>query len=242
MKNRPRLIIVIVLGFVTVVSLILFLISKAVAGTQSDLFLWGIVIMAAATFLAALKDIIELVERFWPDKGSETKDEKDIGTADLLAEALMIEPDPNSPYYSCFISYSTKDEDFAQKLYADLRAAGVACWYAPEDMKIGDKIRDTLHKAVWVRSKLLLILSKQSVQSTWVEEEVEAAFEKERETAILMLFPVRLDDAVMDLKAGWAAHIKRTRHIGDFRQRGKYRQQFKKLLRDLEKQSAANGE
>ncbi len=237
MRNRTRLIIIFVFGLVTVVSLILFLISKASAGTQSDIFLWGIVIMAAATFLAALKDIIELVERFWPNKGMETKDEMDTAPVDPMTEALMFEPDPDSPYYSCFISYSTKDEDFARQIYADLRAAGVACWYAPEDMKIGDKIRDTLHKAVWVRSKLLLILSDHSVQSGWVEEEVEAAFEKERETGTLMLFPVLLDDTVMDLKVGWAAHIKRTRHFGDFRQQEEYEQQLKRLLRDLEKRN-----
>ena len=235
MRNRPRLILVIVFGLIAVVSLILFLISRAVVGTQSDIFLWGVVIMAAATFLAALKDIIELVERFWPDKGSETKDEKDTDAANLITEALMTEPDPNSPYYSCFISYSTKDEDFAVKLYADLKAAGVACWFAPEDMKIGDKIRDTLHEAVWSRRKLLLILSEHSVHSDWVEEEAEAAIAKERETGTWMLFPIRLDDAVMDLKVGWAAYIKNSRHIGDFRQQEEYAQQLKRLLRDLEK-------
>jgi hypothetical protein len=38
-------------------------------------------------------------------------------------------------YYSCFISYSSKDQDFAERLYSDLQAKGVRCWYAPEDMK-----------------------------------------------------------------------------------------------------------
>lgn len=235
MRNRPRLILVIVFGLIAAVSLILYLISRAVAGTQSDLLLWGVVIMAAATFLAALKDIIELIERFLPDKRAVEEDEKVTDATDPLTEVLMSEPDPNSPYYSCFISYSTKDEDFAQKLYSDLKAAGVACWYVPEDMKIGDKIRDTLHEAVWTKSKLLLILSKHSVHSDWVEEEAETAIAKERDVGTLMLFPIRLDDAVMALKVGWAAHIKRTRHIGDFRQQEKYQQQLKRLLRDLEK-------
>ena len=42
-------------------------------------------------------------------------------------------------YYSCFISYSSKDQAFAERLYADLQSKGVRCWYAPEDMDIGDK-------------------------------------------------------------------------------------------------------
>ncbi len=36
-------------------------------------------------------------------------------------------------YPSCFISHSHKDEEFAKKLYGDLRNRGVTCWYAPED-------------------------------------------------------------------------------------------------------------
>ena len=30
-------------------------------------------------------------------------------------------------FYSCFISYSSKDKDFAERLYADLQAKGVRC-------------------------------------------------------------------------------------------------------------------
>jgi len=36
-------------------------------------------------------------------------------------------------YYSCFISYSTKDQEFADPLYADLQAKGVRCWFAPDN-------------------------------------------------------------------------------------------------------------
>ena len=42
-------------------------------------------------------------------------------------------------FYSCFISYSSQDDDFAQRLHADLQHQGVRCWFAPEDLKIGDK-------------------------------------------------------------------------------------------------------
>jgi hypothetical protein len=42
-------------------------------------------------------------------------------------------------YHSCFISSSNKDTALAERLYADLQASGVRCWFAPEDMKICDK-------------------------------------------------------------------------------------------------------
>src|SRR5256885_2085085 len=44
-------------------------------------------------------------------------------------------------YYTCFISYSSKDQHFVERLYADLQNRGVRCWYAPEDLNVDDKIR-----------------------------------------------------------------------------------------------------
>src|SRR5436309_3569406 len=122
-----------------------------------------------------------------------------------------------APFYSCFISHSTKDVEFVEQLHADLQSKGVRCWYAPEDLKIGDKFRFEFDRAIRLYEKLLIVLSEHSVQSNWVETEVETAFEMERQEKRLVLFPIRLDNAVNDIDAGWAAYIKRTRHIGDFR-------------------------
>ena len=49
-----------------------------------------------------------------------------------------------------------------------------------------------------------------------------------------MLFPVRLDDAVVDTDAAWTASIRRQRHIGDFtkwKDHDSY--QSDRLLKDL---------
>lgn len=147
----------------------------------------------------------------------------------------------NAPiqFYSCFISYSSRDEKFAKRLHADLQDNGVRCWFAPKDMKIGDKIRTRIDEVIRVHEKLLLVLSDKSIDSEWVEKEVETAFERERETKRTVLFPVRLDNSVMKRKTGWAADIKRTRHIGDFRNwkdHDAYHQNLQTLLRDLEVQ------
>ncbi len=144
----------------------------------------------------------------------------------------------NSPigYYSCFISYSTVDSDFTERLYADLQARHVRCWFAPEDLKIGERFRSGIDEAIRVNDKLLLVLSEQSVQSRWVEKEVETAFEKERRSGRVVLFPIRLDDAVMDTNVAWAADIRRTRHIGNFhrwKEHEEYSRAFDRLMRDL---------
>ena len=139
-------------------------------------------------------------------------------------------------FYSCFISYSHEDEEFTKKLYNDLQGANVRCWYAPEDLKIGDRTRRTIDEAIKVHDKLLIVLTEKSVESDWVEHEVETALERERKEKRTMLFPIRLDKAVMDNDAGWASHIKNTRNIGDFtkwKEHDDYQKALKRLLRDL---------
>lgn len=141
-------------------------------------------------------------------------------------------------YYSCFISYSKKDQPFADRLYADLQAKSVRCWLATEDLKTGDKFRQRIDEAIRQYDKLVVVLSKTSMKSDWVESEVETALEKERDAKgkKLVLFPIRLDGAVMKTKQAWAGDIRRKRHIGDFRNwqdHNVYRKAFQRLLRDL---------
>jgi hypothetical protein len=139
-------------------------------------------------------------------------------------------------FYSCFISYSSRDETLAHRLHADLQDNGVRCWFAPKDLKIGDEFRSVIDQSIQVHDRLLLILSEHSVISRWVQKEVETAFEKESQENRIVLFPIRIDEAIMQSSVGWAADIRRQRHIGDFRQwkdHDAYQQAFDQLLHDL---------
>jgi len=120
-------------------------------------------------------------------------------------------------FYSCFISYSSKDERFVRRLHADLQNSGVRCWLAPEDMKWGAKQWDAINEAIRVRDKVLLVLSRNSIQSPWVEDEVNKAFAEERKRRQVVLFPVRIDDTVMRTQKPWAVKLRNDRNIGDFR-------------------------
>ncbi len=140
-------------------------------------------------------------------------------------------------FYSCFISYSSKDQEFAERLHADLQAKGVRVWFAPHDLPIGARIRPAIDESIRVHDKLLLVLSEASVSSQWVEQEVETAFSREREQeGRTVLFPIRIDDAVMEIKSGWPALLKNTRNVGDFtrwKDHDSYSKAFERLLRDL---------
>lgn len=139
-------------------------------------------------------------------------------------------------FYSCFISYASQENEFAERLYADLQNKGVRCWFAPEDLKIGEMIRPRIDESIRLHDKLLLVLSKTSIVSQWVEQEVETALAKERELRRSVLFPIRTDDVVLSIKTGWPALVKNSRHIGDFsrwKEHDAYQNSFARLLRDL---------
>ena len=157
---------------------------------------------------------------------------------DILYRIHHLRTDPLIQFYSCFISYASKDHAFAERLHGDLQNNGVRCWFAPEDMKMGDRIRDTIDQQIRLREKLLVVLSSASIASPWVEDEVEAALEEERKSPErrTVLVPIKIDDAVEETNLAWARTIKRTRQIGDFTQwddASAYQKAFPRLLRDL---------
>jgi hypothetical protein len=161
----------------------------------------------------------------------------------LSDEAIRSLDSPSQPrYHSCFISYSSSDEQFVKRLYDDLQKRGVRCWFAPKDLRIGERIRTSIDGGIRARERLLLVLSEAAAQSPWVEKEVETAFEEERRRGDLVLFPIRLDDAAFSMDAGWVADIRRSRHVGDFRDwrssKG-YEEALDRLLRDLREDAGA---
>jgi hypothetical protein len=75
-------------------------------------------------------------------------------------------------FYSCFISYSTKDQVFANHLHEGLQTRGVRCWFSPHDIQGGRKLHEQIDEAIKVYDKLLLILSDASMNSPWVKSEI----------------------------------------------------------------------
>lgn len=147
-------------------------------------------------------------------------------------------------FYSCFISYSTKDQEFADRLYADLQNKGVRCWFAPHDVQGGKKLHEQIDDAIRVHERLLLILSPNSMNSGWVETEIRNARRRELAEKKRVLFPVGLTsfDALRNWKLfnadegrDLATEI-REFYIPDFskwKDHDAYKTEFEKLMRDL---------
>jgi uncharacterized protein YjbI with pentapeptide repeats len=95
-------------------------------------------------------------------------------------------------FYSCFIKYSSKDEEFAYRLYSAMRDADIRVWFAPEDLKGGERLYDQIDEAIQVHDRLLLVLSESSLRSRWVETEIRRARKVELREGRRKLFPIRL--------------------------------------------------
>ena len=166
------------------------------------------------------------------------------GLSDLLIDYLPSLLNQPVQFYSCFISYSTKDQAFADRLHADLQSKGVRCWFAPHDIKAGKKIHEQIDEAIRIYDRLLLILSPASMNSDWVKTEIAKALKRERQEERRMLFPVRLvefdtlrDWECFDADAGKdSAREIRAYYVPDFsswKDHDAYQREFEKLLRDL---------
>jgi hypothetical protein len=160
-------------------------------------------------------------------------------------------------FYSCFISYSSKDQKFADRLYADLQAKGVRCWFASHDIAAGRKIHEQIDQAIRVYDRLPLILSDASMSSNWVKTEIANARAREEREGRQMLFPVTL--VPFEQVRGWrcfdadtgidSAREVREYFIPDFSRwtnHDAYQKAFERLLRDLKKAgestAGANGD
>jgi Sigma-70, region 4/TIR domain len=98
------------------------------------------------------------------------------------------------------------------------------------------EVIDAIDEAIRLRDKVLLVLSEGAIASDWVEGEVTRALDEERTRKQVVLFPVRIDDAVMQTSEAWARLLRGQRNIGDFtswKEHDSYQRSLDRLMRDL---------
>lgn len=141
-------------------------------------------------------------------------------------------------YYSCFISYSRQDSEFADKLCHDLKSKDIECWLDREKMRGGREIRPAVIDAVASQDKMVVIISKDSIQSDWVKSEINWAEQKKHQTGENVLLPIQIDDVLAKVEKTFVKDLFLSIHTEDFtnwRIPGEYKQALDKLLASLEK-------
>jgi len=95
--------------------------------------------------------------------------------------------------YRVFLSYASGDKDVAQKIVNKLRQGGVQVFYSYE-LKWGDSLFDAIQNAISASDYLIVLLSPNSVNSVWVQNELNWALARELTTRDITLLPIVIAD------------------------------------------------
>ena len=93
-----------------------------------------------------------------------------------------------------FLSHSSKDKPFVEKLAKDILALDVEVWLDKWEMRVGDSLFDKIEEGLETSDYLIVILSKNSVNSLWVKKELNAFLCDEISSKNVKILPALIDD------------------------------------------------
>jgi hypothetical protein len=91
---------------------------------------------------------------------------------------------------SIFLSHTSLDKPFVEKLANDLKRLGVRVWFDKWEIKIGESITWKIEDGVRENEFLGIVLSPESLQSEWVKSELSAAWMKQMKNRKVIVLPI----------------------------------------------------
>lgn len=107
----------------------------------------------------------------------------------LFRETQKRESEPENKTKRVFISYSSIDHQVADIMCKALEAKGISVWYAPRDIKSGSYAQ-AIVSAIHECTHFVIIISKNSMQSQHVLNEIDMAFNGLKDGVVLLPFRV----------------------------------------------------
>lgn len=98
-----------------------------------------------------------------------------------------------------FISYSRQDSNFVDTLVMNLIAARHTVWMDRWELGVGDSLTKKIQDALTGADAILVILSKNSVDSEWCKRELTAGLVRELEEKKTFVMPCVIDDCEIPL-------------------------------------------
>lgn len=93
-----------------------------------------------------------------------------------------------------FISYSSADRQFVNRLARDLAALGFPVWYDQWELNVGDSLVEGIQNSIQTAACVIVVLSPSSVESKWVKQELRQALIEQIDTSRVFILPVFLRD------------------------------------------------
>ena len=120
-----------------------------------------------------------------------------------------------------FISHATEDASFAKRLARSVRSANVDVWMAPDSIHPGEDFVDAIQRGLSDTTHLVVIMSPDAIESSWVKLEMNTAIRLER-GGRLSIMPINYREC--DAPVLWGAY-----HWAEYE--GEYDQLVENLLR-----------
>ncbi len=92
-----------------------------------------------------------------------------------------------------FLSHNVNDKEFVRKLAHDLDCHGCRVWLDEAELKIGDSLIEKIREGIDGVNYVAVILSPNSVQSKWVQKEIDVAMTLEISGKNIKVLPLMLE-------------------------------------------------
>lgn len=125
-----------------------------------------------------------------------------------------------------FLSHNSKDKPFVRKLASDLMSYGHTVWIDEAEINIGDSLIGKVREGLDSVDFVAVVLSKASIDSTWVQKEIEIASNREIDEKRVVVLPLIIEDVELP-------GFLKGKFYGDFSNEEEYDKKLNLLLRSL---------
>jgi hypothetical protein len=132
------------------------------------------------------------------------------------------------PFAKIFLSHSSKDKPFARRLAEDLKRYGATLWLDEEVLEPGGLWKRQLGKSLSDNDFVVVILSPASINSAWVQYEVDQALAQGKREGRIKLVPVLHKGCNIPRKL-------QQLQVVDFSEVGSYRRCLQRLIWTFER-------
>lgn len=127
---------------------------------------------------------------------------------------------------SIFLCHSSKDKFFVRELAERLNEVGIKVWIDEAELNVGDSLTQIIGNAINKCDYFGIVLSENSINSEWVQKELQIAMHKEIRGEKIVVLPILLENVILP-------PFLSDKLYADFSSAEKFELTFPKILRAL---------